>query len=246
MTIQKTIDYDKFHCISGNRDIHPGNLKKITASIKYKNMLDINPIIVDKNGGIIDGQHRWEACKALGAVLHYIEKESFDPVDIITLNTNKKCWSIDDYVKHYATYGEPIFKKVVELMNKYSYTMTEILSFMGKDAGGVKSGIKMGLFKGDIDSLTLVIGEKKEQLDEITEYIRKRSLEETFFVRASAFRSALVNIMTCHGYSHMLFMSKLSQMIHKVTRRAGRKEYFKMLCDIYNHRNSNPIIIEDE
>lgn len=246
MTIQKTTDYDKFHVIPGNREIHEGNLKKITNSIKYKNMLDINPIVVREDGGIIDGQHRWMACKALGVPLYYLEqKKEFDPNDIIALNTNKRAWSLGDYVGHYAQYGNEKFKEVKSIMDKNNLTITQLLSFLGKDSGDAKASLKRGILNIDLDHLKNNILSNKEKIDEICAFIKERSMDNCYYLTTMSFRTALVMIMTSSGFDYDVFKNKIEVNLSKLRRCVSKQDYYHMLFSIYNFRNSNPLVLED-
>ena len=57
--VYQTKDYDIFQCIRGNRNININNVLKIAISIKK--MSQIEPIVIDSNFFVIDGQHRLEA-----------------------------------------------------------------------------------------------------------------------------------------------------------------------------------------
>ena len=67
----KTKDYEKFSIKSYNRNLnrnHINELKEKFATIGYKDYL---PILVNENYEIIDGQHRFVACKESGLPIVY-------------------------------------------------------------------------------------------------------------------------------------------------------------------------------
>jgi disulfide oxidoreductase YuzD len=69
----KTKNYDLFNFIDGNRDVNDLHVKRLQDSFRKKYL--INPIIVNENYEIIDGQNRFKAAK-----------EEENPIYFIVLN----------------------------------------------------------------------------------------------------------------------------------------------------------------
>ena len=59
--IMVTENYDMFKKIGGNRKINKANYAKIVKSMKEEQL--IIPIVVNERYEIIDGQHRYTACR---------------------------------------------------------------------------------------------------------------------------------------------------------------------------------------
>ena len=74
-TIHTTNKYD-FFLIDGNREIKSVKIKNLTESIKKYGL--INPININLDKNIIDGQHRFLSCKALNIPLRYIVSDTKD------------------------------------------------------------------------------------------------------------------------------------------------------------------------
>ena len=81
-------DYDMFSLIEANRVIRQSHVAKLMQSMKNKNLL--NPIIVNENHQIIDGQHRYTAWKNLGMPIKYIIGEGYGFSEVTTLNENQR------------------------------------------------------------------------------------------------------------------------------------------------------------
>ena len=69
--IYTTSDYQEFIFFDGNAS--KCNVSKIIDSIKKYGL--INPIVVNQNKEIIDGQHRFESCKALKLPIEHFVKD---------------------------------------------------------------------------------------------------------------------------------------------------------------------------
>ena len=54
-----------------NRPIDPRHLAEAGCSDQEKNLLRDNPIAVDHNGCVVDGQHRLKAAEQLGVPIYY-------------------------------------------------------------------------------------------------------------------------------------------------------------------------------
>tara|TARA_Y100001938_G_C8035688_1_gene403191 strand:- start:38 stop:745 length:708 start_codon:yes stop_codon:yes gene_type:complete len=70
--IHETDDYYKFSLINFNRPLCKKNLENLIKLNKTKNRFHLFPIVVDEYYNIIDGQHRFEACKKLEQPIHYV------------------------------------------------------------------------------------------------------------------------------------------------------------------------------
>ena len=69
-SVMKTTNYDMFKFMEGNRQTNSSNLNQIIESMKEKQL--IIPITVNEKFEIIDGQHRFKACKYLGLPVYFI------------------------------------------------------------------------------------------------------------------------------------------------------------------------------
>lgn len=76
MEIYESYEYDQFKFINFNRSICKKNLTKLVSLNEEKNRFHLFPIVVDEEFNIIDGQHRFEACKKMDAPIYYVIDES--------------------------------------------------------------------------------------------------------------------------------------------------------------------------
>ena len=69
--VKTTRDYEVFKKLKGNRDVTESQVEKVIKSIKTIGLLP-NPVIVNENMEVVDGQARVEACKRLGLAVPYM------------------------------------------------------------------------------------------------------------------------------------------------------------------------------
>src|SRR3984957_15984038 len=121
--VYETIEYDKFAFLTGNRALAPYHVEELIKSIKKVNFLPQTPIIINKNGEIIDGQHRLLAAKKLELPIYYIIHENATLVDAVLLNTSLKNWNNTDYFNSYVSMKYPEYMTLRNFMDKYTLTL---------------------------------------------------------------------------------------------------------------------------
>lgn len=70
--IKYTSNYSRFKHLNGNRNIVEPHLRRLIKSIQENGWLENSPVLVNQKYEIIDGQHRFEACKTLGLPIEYM------------------------------------------------------------------------------------------------------------------------------------------------------------------------------
>jgi len=114
-----TKDYDKFKRLRGNRDIPESRISKIVESIQTVGWIR-NPIVVNENMEVIDGQGRLTALQRLGKPIEYIIAEGAGSEECIYMNMNMVNWSQLDFIKSYAEQGNENYQKLLNLINTYA------------------------------------------------------------------------------------------------------------------------------
>lgn len=116
----KTTNYENFKFMSINRSINKALVSRLVKSISEIGYIDARPILVNESMVIIDGQHRFEACKFLGIPIVY-EISNVDMAKaMVALNMNQEIWRLNEYVESYANSGIECYKYLVNFQFKYS------------------------------------------------------------------------------------------------------------------------------
>lgn len=117
-SVYTTRDYSIFKRLTGNRDIPESRISKIVASIQEIGWIH-NPIIVNENMEVIDGQGRLTALQRLKMPVEYIIAPGAGNRECIYMNMNMVNWKLPDFVKSYAEQGNENYQRLVNLMEKY-------------------------------------------------------------------------------------------------------------------------------
>lgn len=118
-TVYRTDEYDVFNTLQGNRDVLAGRVSKIIKSIKANGYI-FNPIIVNENMEVIDGQGRLEALKILNMPVDYIIVDGLRIKDCIALNIYQTKWNTMDYINSFADMGNINYSYIRHLCKRFS------------------------------------------------------------------------------------------------------------------------------
>lgn len=143
MEIKKTKDYEIFKSITSNRDINRLHVKKLSQSIKERNLLWAKPPLVNERMEIIDGQHRLEACMLVKADFYYVVAKGLTKDDMAILNTNQKNWTGADFINFYTIEKKKDYQELSKLINTFDDLKVSMLITF---TGGHK-GLREGLYK---------------------------------------------------------------------------------------------------
>lgn len=226
LKVYKTMDYDMFNLLGGNRNINLKNANKIIKSMKANFI--INPIIVNEKYEIIDGQHRHYACKELSIPVYYIIQEGLGLKDCQLMNCNSKTWSAEDFLNGYCELEKKDYLILRDFMKKHNHLsiqLCEVLLANNSNIGTIlHSKFKEGTFEvKDV-----------ERADKIATMIRDFERYQPYGLRI--FFMALIKIMSDERYDHNRMLNKLSYQNSKLQKEVNIVSYMQTLNDIYNYK----------
>ena len=202
IVVYETKDFDKLTFVKTNRNIDEAHVEEIKDSIREKGYLK-NPIIIDSEGKVKEGQHRYMACKELNHPIYFIVDDDITMSDIITMNSTHKNWSMLTYVESMANDGIESYQYLLALYKRF-HTVYQKSSIFNLDH------ISMALFnkatvpdhkrtKNGLLSITKQMYDnaytKLEWVENIFNYYRTENLK--FKGNLSSMVSALI---WCYGY----------------------------------------------
>jgi hypothetical protein len=238
-----TVDYSKFKLTKLNRDIDPLNLKRITSSLKIKNMLHLRPILVNEEMEIIDGQHRFEAAKSLGLEIYYQITKNNEDHDVVLLNSAQKSWTTDDYVKYYCTKGNQHYIKLVEFAKETGLGVRPLLRLLNVKVSAAGHPIRKGTFRmpeKDSEKCQSIL-QSLDMMNMIIDYLEQKIIGDKTFLNLVKFKQTLIEFLSLNNVDQLLFLSKVKQRIDIFGGRVSATQYYAMFRDVYNYRNNNPL-----
>jgi hypothetical protein len=191
--IYKTNNYDLFSIIKGNREIVDGNVERIKKSIEEDGYIGGSIIICaydpndfEKPLKILDGQHRFNACRMAGEDIHYTINFDINVEDAVkmldairVLNTSTKDWDTTDFMQSWAERGNINYELYRDIYNEYPDFDHQIIFYILNNKYVIEHGKQSGKPKR-IDYKTIQEGNLELNQDDI-DYLRYRLDELKIF-----------------------------------------------------------------
>lgn len=234
--INMSIDYDKFSIIKENREIDFNKVANIAQSWD-ETISQANPIIVNSNYEIIDGQHRYIVCQTLNKPIYYIIGDGLNINHAIEMNKRKSDWVTLEFIISYAKRGNYNYVWINEFMIKNDLSIKGLVSLLDDTTNGIWALFKSGNY--------VLLDENKKNAIHNIKCIKDF---EPFFPkwRLSWFMRAFVKLNKNSNYDHDYMISKLDWCRGLLHRATSTNDYYEMLVNIYNYktRSKNRIKIK--
>ena len=137
--IYTTRDYDQFKILHGNRDIGSNRTAKVRKSIENVGLLP-EPILVNENKEIINGQARYTVCKEKGLPIYYQIVEGAGIDECMKMNSSATKWTQRDYIKSYAATGHESYVFLQRMLDKYALPVRVTISVCNDNFGSACGG----------------------------------------------------------------------------------------------------------
>lgn len=183
------------------------------------------PILVNENMEVIDGQHRLEALRELGESVYYIVADGLRLGDVQTLNTLSRNWGPIDYAKSYIETGNKDHQHYLDIKAKYHFNHRVILAYIYGDAGNHNDQFKNGELKAPNIKATYSLLDK---LAEVGAYYDRYT--------SNPFALAYMRIAQHPDYDHNRMLSKMRLRGHLIEDYSLQEDYQRALEAVYNFR----------
>lgn len=222
-----------------NRAIKPHKVKTLKESISRTNG-NLQAVLIDQKGNIIDGQHRYVACKALSLPVKYtIADNGYKSSDMLELNNNGSGWLASDYASYHAKQGNPNYEIFLKYKAQFPELKDGILCCILENKYTLKdtqtgSMTKRGFQEG---TFTVMFESKAKTL---FSHLREIS---TFYKgwNRRAFVYALIHLSNCKDFNWDKFMAKLQIRHVSLFDYPKAEDFVKVLVDVYNYRERKKI-----
>ena len=237
--VYSTNDYEMFKTLDGNRTVNKLQVSRLKESFKKAYLL--SPILINQQNQIIDGQHRFEAAKALGLPVNYIICNDYGLKEIQILNANMKNWSKEDYLHSYCDLKKPEYLKFRNFMRRFNEFGIATCEIMLIDRSQGKNGTIEGIRcrtryfeEGELEIPDYEHScEIAERIMQIKPYYK--GFNKPIFVRA------MCSVFKVVDYNHKVFLQRLNSQPKALQQCATVAQYRLMIEDIYNYRSREKV-----
>lgn len=216
--VYKTKEYDFFKQVFENRDVNQAHIKDLVNEINKVGQKI--PIVVDVKGNIIDGNHRYLACKQLSIEILYIISEGNVLEDMQSINQNVNNWSIKQAVEHYAKRGYEHYVNTVKASQYSGVSVNFICEIASHRNNKV---VRRGEFKSD-------------RWDLVFEFLQYHKQFQPF-IKASktqGFINALFHIWLLKKVDKTRLLNKVIEYQDEFIRPLPKTLYTEKILTIYN------------
>lgn len=243
VTIEETKNYELFKKHNANRQLSEKHVLRMMKAIDEKNLLKYNPVIVDKNYNVIDGQHRVEACKRLGLPVPHIKSDMVNVKDIKSLNVDRENWKLEEWLNFYCNQELIDYQMLQDFMEKQSLLKVGITLELlhGTRSSKFHDTFKRGEYKYPEEDQEKEAIEKQKQINEIISYIKLKTSGAKTYLDRVTFYASLIEFFNNKSFDYKTFMKKLEYKINLIHPCQRQTDYVQILKEIYNFKNQSPM-----
>lgn len=230
--IHQTTNYSLFKFDDRNRKISEKHRDSLITNMTEKNLLKDNPILIDSEGTILGGQHRFEAARAIGAPIYYMVSQEMTVDDIVKISTSHKDWALRDRLDSYVAAGNRHyieFKRFIEAAPEFPVNSAQIL------VGGIRAKTR------DFNAGRFEVGDVDKGLEVATFILKLRKwmnapTKADKFFRDRGFVLAMYQAYNSPGFSPDEFEKKVTKKWHFFEKQTSPKKYRIMINNILGKR----------
>jgi|6_EtaG_2_1085325.scaffolds.fasta_scaffold87071_2 hypothetical protein len=241
--IWESKDYEKFKFYKGNREMLQGHIATLQESFEQK-YISPSIIFINEKFEIIDGQHRFCACKNKGLPIQYIILKGAGFKEITLLNTSQKNWKKEDFLNFYCEMEKDSYLFLKKVIVEYKVSLNVCGYFIDEQWGRAgfgdnrRSAFRQGCFEMNLQK-------KNSLIDMISKYVLIRDYWK--FSKNASFCRALRKILLNRVLDWNRLYNKCDKHYKTFTEKANVEDYCKEFTKIYNHKQrGNRIRLHDE
>ena len=231
-SIIESTDYAKFKIAASNRPLVKSHVELLKTKMKKKYHLD--PIMVSTKMEILDGQHRFEAAKALGLPVRYYISTGSTVADMADLNNASRKWSNSDRAHHYVEQGKAdyvTYQEFAERFPNFSHgVVLMLLSNQTKRSASIENDFFNGSFKVKNLKKATQIAEMLQDIKPFYKGYNRRS-----------FILAMLTLLENKEFEIKRLMRKLPKKASLLLDFSNEVDYIKALEQIYNWSESKKV-----
>lgn len=227
LKIEQSDIYGLFKSMDGNRSVSKGHVESLKRSfVDYPELIAAQPVLVNEDLEIIDGQHRFEAAKELKLPINYIKVKGLGVDEARKLNVTQRKWIPMDYASSYAGSGSEDYATYIQLREEYEIPHNVLLAAISRNrANNAGRMFKLGEFH--IDDMAGSV-ERLQKLRQVQQLTRLPLISPLCY--------ALLQVMEMETFDWERFIKKLETTNGaQFLRYSQIKDYLRAIEDTYNY-----------
>jgi len=245
--IYSTTNYSMFGHIGGNRNLDTPNLTKIKQSLSKKHIktnaviciLDPEDLVTPLK--IVDGQHRFEACKSINIPVSYVidDNLSMESIlnDITLLNTASKEWDVSDFMRSEATKGNQNYILYSTVYNQFDkvFDHESLFYILNNDPNRNEPKISYPSFKnGELIFNQSDFNYLIKRLSEISQFNEYNEMGGKRY-----YQKALNQLINTRGFIIEQMLTKMKARQSTIVKCTTVEGALKQMSNIYNWKSQS-------
>lgn len=229
-----TTQYDLFDLFPENRNINPAHVAWLQARVEEKNLLHLNPMIVDGEGRILDGQHRLRVAENLGVPIYYVLTQNGEMgiEDVAGTNSATRRWARTDYLHYWCERGSQHYLALRDFWKKHERWLTLSAATavcLGESASSTLTDLQRNAFNtGKFQILDMRFALKfAEAMRDFLPHFRHAT--------DRAFMAAVCYLLRHPQYDHGRMRKKIEAYPALLQPQRDRDNYLENLEELYNY-----------
>ena len=236
--VMSTTDYSIFNKIDSNRDLTTpqamNHLKRLTASIREKNMLPYKPIYVNGDMEVLDGQFRLEVARKLKLPIYYQLNEQGESKDMLLLSANVKGWDTKDYLNHHVKEENSHYIRFNEFISKHKISVRSGLLLLASSVDCCSyEKFKTGRFLFPTMKQMEAVEKMMAVYHDIIEMIKVSRPSGKSFLFTSRFQTALIEFMNIYSKDIKTVQKKFEKYVFDIIPCYSYEIYMNLFKHIY-------------
>jgi hypothetical protein len=229
----ETTNYAQFKHRKDNRLIREDNVKSKMVSIKL--MGQRQPITVDTQMFVTDGQHRLEALKRLNLPVTYIvDDRKMSTNEVAELQRATKPWKADDYAHSFAAEGNEdykLYQTFRQSFPEFSHSCVLVmLSSTNSRNSSVEKNFENGAFKVKSYYKARQCAEMLRKIGEYYDGYNRRG-----------FVMAILTLMDLKEFNFQRLLRKVPKRRKELMDFSKTEDYIDALQDVYNWKETKKV-----
>ena len=217
-----------FKTIDGNRVLNRKYLSRLTESISNDNLLSCNPIIVNKNFEVLDGQHRLKVAEIMGIDIFYTVSPTGNIREVQMLNSNVRGWTMADFLNSHLKMNKKEYKILKEFSEKNGISVSSSIRIL---TGGFRKTYSETEALSDFRDGSFKVtqfeygNEFAKKLQQVSKYLEDRIYTD---------RNFLIALQKTYdsGFLHQDLMTNFERVHTNIIRSSRVKDYIRQLEDV--------------
>lgn len=233
---QITSNYDMFRFLGANRQVSRAHVNELARSMEENgNFTESQPILVNENMEVIDGQHRLEACRQLNLPVHYTMMPGLTVNEARTMNLLHRRWNSLDFLHSYAEQALRPYLELQRLRQEFDHVKSISLIILYA-RGAYEHGYNAEFRKGEFEMFDYAAA--TDRLNKLSEFM---ALSDAFKVKSMGV--ALLAVMNSPFYDHRRMVEKITQFQADVRAFQNVSDNIRELENFFNEgrRASNKV-----